>query len=212
MALKLGAEDKKKVAIVAVLGVAVLFLVIRMFLQVFSSGTPPPPLPPTIARTTAAPAGPQAEPQQAITGPEATKVPDLTSNSVMALDPTLHPEWMAAAESLKYEGTGRNIFSLSSAPVEIETPKASIRPNAAHALQVAQGPPPPPPIDLKFFGYEAHSGSDRKVFLLHDDDVFIASVGDVVDHRYKVISIAPFSIQIEDIPYNNTQTLPLIQN
>ncbi len=76
---------------------------------------------------------------------------------------------------------------------------------------VAQGPPPPP-IDLKFFGYEAHTGGQRKVFLLHGDDVFIASVGDVVDHRYKVVQIAPFSIQIEDIPFNNTQTLPLIQN
>jgi hypothetical protein len=117
---------------------------------------------------------------------------------------------MGAAESLVYAGNGRNIFSMSSAPVEIEKPKGPVRPNAQQI--VAQGPPPPPPIDLKFFGYEAHTGGQRKVFLLHGDDVFIASVGDVVDHRYKVVQIAPFSIQIEDIPFNNTQTLPLIQN
>jgi len=212
MALKLGAEDKKKVAIAGVLGIAVLFLVIRTLLQVFGGGTPPPPLPPTIVRTSTAPGSSPAQSQQAITGPEAPRAPDLASNSMMGLDPTLHPEWMAAAESLKYEGTGRNIFSMSSAPVKIEAPKAPIRPNAAHAVQVAQGPPPPPPIDLKFFGYEMHAGGARKIFLLHGDDVFIASVGDVVDHRYKIISIAPFSIQVEDIPYNNTQTLPLIQN
>jgi hypothetical protein len=34
----------------------------------------------------------------------------------------------------------------------------------------------------------------------------------VVDHHYMVVKIAPFSVQVEDIPYNNTQTLPLIQN
>jgi hypothetical protein len=42
--------------------------------------------------------------------------------------------------------------------------------------------------------------------------VFIASEGDVVDHRYKVVAISPFSMQVEDIPYHNTQTLPLVQN
>jgi hypothetical protein len=116
---------------------------------------------------------------------------------------------MAAAESLEYAGKGRNIFSMSSAPaVVIEKPKGPIRPMQT----VAQGPPPPPPIDLKFFGYVSHKDGDRRVFLLHGDDVFIASVGDVVDHRYKVVQIAPLSIQVEDIPFNNTQTLPLIQN
>ena len=127
-----------------------------------------------------------------------------------SLDPTLHPEWMAAAESLQYAGKGRNIFSMSSAPVQIEKLKGPARPGA-QAL-VAMGPPPPPPIDLKFFGYEAHSGGARRIFLLHGDDVFIAVEGDVVDHRYKVVQIAPFSIQVEDLPYHNTQTLPLIQN
>ena len=100
---------------------------------------------------------------------------------------------------------------MSSAPVKIEKPIGAVRPGA-HAAAVAQGPPAPPAIDLKFFGFESRDGGSRKAFLLHGDDVFIASVGDVVDHRYKVVQIAPFSIQIQDIPYNDTQTLPLIQN
>ncbi|HEX5234270.1 MAG TPA: hypothetical protein VFW25_02960 [Silvibacterium sp.] len=211
MALKIGSEDRRKVAIAVILGVVVLFLVLRALFAAFGSGTPPAPLPPTIARTS--PASP-ATTGPAVTAPalplagahEATKV----SGSMAGLDPTLHPEWMAAAESLKYAGKGRNIFSMESAPV-IEAPKAPVRPSPQE-IAVAQAPPPPPPIDLKFFGYEAHAGGERKAFLLHGDDIFIAAMGDVVDHRYKILQIAPFSIQVQDIPYNDTQTLQLVQN
>ncbi|HTY85165.1 MAG TPA: hypothetical protein VMB19_13155, partial [Silvibacterium sp.] len=136
----------------------------------------------------------------------ATKV----AGPLAGLDPTLHPELMAQAESIEYTGKGRNIFSMFSEPV-IEQAKGPIRPQPI-APPTPTGPPPPPPIDLKFFGYESHPGGAKKVFLLHGDDVFIASEGDVVDHHYKVVKIAPLSVQIEDIPYNNTQTLPLIQN
>lgn len=200
MALKTGSDDKKKVAIAVVLGIVVLFLVLRMVFQIMGSGTPPPP---TVAQTHAAP-----QPSQVNADHEAVK---LAPTFMTRLDPTLHPDWMAAAESLKYTGSGRNIFSMNSAPVAIEKPIGAVRPTG-HAAAVAQGPPPPPAIDLKFFGYEAHTGGARKAFLLHGDDVFIAAAGDVVDHRYKVVQIAPLSIQIQDIPYNDTQTLPLIQN
>ena len=221
MALKTGSEDRKKVIIAAVLGLVVLALVGWDLVRIFGNGTPPPPLPPQIANSTGEPSPkPEAQLQtqsQATTpqpapattsGHEAQEIP----GSLARLDPTLHPEWMAAAESLKYEGNGRNIFSMSSVPVHIEKPIGPIRPGGAHAVQVAQGPPAPPAIDLKFFGYESHPDGQRKAFLLHGDDVFIASQGDVVDHRYKIVSIAPLSITIEDIPYNDTQTLPLIQN
>jgi hypothetical protein len=120
---------------------------------------------------------------------------------------------MAQAESLEYTGNGRNIFSLASVPVDIPVPvkPARVDPEA----NVASGPPPPPPpppIDLKFFGFAARQSGTRRAFLLKGDDVFIASEGDVVDHRYKVVKIAPTSVQVEDIPYANTQSLPLMQN
>jgi hypothetical protein len=207
MALKTGLEDKKKVAIAVVLAVVVLFLVLRMAFQMMGGSTPAPrQLLPTTAQNR-----PVAPAPQTTTNSGEHEAVKVSAGPMAKLDPTLHPEWMAAAESLKYTGTGRNIFSMSSAPVKIEKPIGAVRPGA-HAAAVAQGPPPPPAIDLKFFGFESRDGSTRKAFLLHGDDVFIASVGDVVDHRYKVVQIAPMSIQIQDIPYNDTQTLPLIQN
>ena len=196
MALRLGAEDKKKAAIAAVLGVIVLVLGGKMLLENFST--------PDVVATT--PAIVTTQPPATVGGTRpAAKVANAN------LDPTLHPEWMAATESMTYSGTGRNIFSLVSAPPVIEQPKASARP-----MQVVNaGPPPPPPppvIDLKFFGFSSEKSGLKKAFLLRGEDVFIAAEGEVVDRRYRVVKILPFSVQVEDLPYKNTQTLPLVQN
>jgi hypothetical protein len=72
------------------------------------------------------------------------------------------------------------------------------------------GPPPPPPIDLKFFGTATSSNGKRRAFLLKGDDVFLASDGDVVQRRYKVITVGANSVLVEDLVTNNRQSLPLI--
>ena len=74
----------------------------------------------------------------------------------------------------------------------------------------ARGPPPPPPIDLKFFGTATGANGARRAFLLHGDHVFLASDGDIVQRKYKVISISASSILVEDMANNNRQTLPLL--
>ena len=52
-------------------------------------------------------------------------------------------------------------------------------------------------------------GSGR-AFLLHGEDVFLASDGDIVQRRYRVMSIAANSMVVEDMANNNRQTLPLL--
>jgi hypothetical protein len=199
MALKVGTEDKKKVYIAAGLGVLVLGLAVHTLLGGSDTPTVAPAAAPATARVAPARAAAHA-------GTAAT-----------SLDPTLHPELMAENEAFVYHGTGRNIFSLMGAPAvvqmaKIEKVKAQIRPTTVPVTTVAAAPPPPPAIDLKFYGYETQHDGSRKAFLLHGDDVFIASEGDVVSHRYKVVKIALNSIQVEDLPYHDTQSLPLTAN
>jgi hypothetical protein len=208
MALKVGTEDKKKVYLASGLGAVMVILLVRFLWQNFGPSPAPPPAPAPVV-TVARPAPTTAvEPGEGAATPafghQAAKVGGLAS-----LDPTLHPEIMRQAESLEYTGHGRNIFSQFSAPPEIPKPIASIR--QAKVDTGPPPPPPPPPINLGFYGYAAERTGQRQVFLLHGDDIFIASEGDVVDRRYRVVKIGTASVQVEDIPYHNTQTLPLRQ-
>ena len=200
-----GMQDRKKVLLAGGLGIAVLALAIH---TLFGGAGAPPPLPPP-------PAFSAAQHRTVARGPagdEATAAAPITS-----LDPTLHPELMAGTESYIYTGSGRNIFSADSGPsaaaaaAAIEKVRGPIRPSVPVATAPA-GPPGPPAIDLRFFGYSAHRDGVRRAFLKQGDNIFVAGEGDVVGHRYKVVQIAPFSIQIEDLPYHDTQTLPLIRN
>ena len=206
MAIKVGTEDRKKVYLAAGLGGVMLILLIRFLWQTFG---PSPTAPPPVVTVTR-PATTSGETSQEKTagpdygGHQAAKVSGLA-----ALDPTLHPEIMRQAESLEYTGHGRNIFSQFSAPPVIPKPIASIRQAAVDTGPPP--PPPPPPINLGFYGYAAEKTGQKQVFLLKGDDIFIASEGDVVDRRYRVVKINPVSVQVEDIPYHNTQTLPLRQ-
>jgi hypothetical protein len=129
------------------------------------------------------------------------------------LDPTLRMEAMLVTESVVYSGSGRNIFSPSSAPVDIPKPIASVRTGKAGPVgppPPPPGPPPPPPIDLKFFGTATSANGTRRAFLLHGEDVFLASDGDIVQRKYKVITVSANSIVVEDMANSNRQTLPLL--
>lgn len=214
MALRVGNEAKWKIYAASGLGGVALLLLVYTLFNVFG-GSSPAPAPvqsaaavPPAAIAPAPAAAPNRTAAQADTatpyGPAAIKLP-----GAAGLDPTLHPEVMAQAEATTYTGKGRNIFSQNSAaPESIEKPVASVRPQPTGP----PAPPPPPPIELKFYGYSSTKGGPRQIFLLHNDDIFIAREGDVVDRRYRVVAIHPFAVDVEDIPYHNTQSLPLTQN
>lgn len=204
MAMRLGAENKKQIYLLIAL-LAVIVPVGGYELYNAFSGPParpaaPPPAPAanrtgTAVRNAAAPAS----------GPEAEKL----SNS--DIDPTLHFDKLAQSEDVQYQGTGRNIFSAESSPMSIEPLIKPARPTGPIG-PVATGPPPPPQppaIDLKYFGYEQTPDKQLRAFFTHGDDIFMARIGDVVDHRYKVNAIRPANVDVTDLSYNNTQTLAL---
>ncbi len=135
-----------------------------------------------------------------------------TGTTSAQLDPTLRMEAMLVTESLVYSGSGRNIFSATSAPIDIPKPVAPVRPKGPVVpVVVASGGTAATTADRSEVLRDGDGGEwDAEAFLLHGDDVFLASDGDIVQRRYKVISISANSIVVEDMANNNRQTLPLL--
>ena len=206
MAMPLGAENKRQVALVIVLFAVVLGIGgWRIYGMFAGPSTPSRPVP---AQTAPVVTRPAAGVPAAAAGPSAQKLNDT------GLDPSLHFDKLAQSEQVEYLGTGRNIFSAESAPVEIERPVKSARIGqpAVNTPAAAPAPPRPPAIDLKYFGYSQAKDKSLKTFFVHGDDIFVARTGEIVDHRYKIGAIQPGSVQVTDLSYNNTQNLPLQTN
>ncbi|MEG9432341.1 hypothetical protein [Terriglobus sp. ADX1] len=199
-AMKVGNEDKKKLIAASAFGLIAVASLVYNFAGSGSSDTPSAPSP---AVTQTAPAS--------TANPAAHATAHIPSSK---LDPTLHPEGMLLTESLVYAGKGRNIFAPPGTP-SAETKLASIPKPIASPRYVAQapvntGPPPPPPINLRYFGNATRKDGVRQAFLLQGEDVFIAGKGDIVSRRYKIGEVGAHDVEVTDLTNNNTQRLPLI--
>lgn len=76
---------------------------------------------------------------------------------------------------------------------------------------VPSGPPPIPPIPLKFIGVVERSSWSGRVAILSDarGNVFYGREGDIIDGRYKVLRIGPESAELSYVDGQGRQTLRL---
>lgn len=213
------AKDKKQIVVVSVFGALLLVFVLYAY-NSFFGGAPNPAA--TAAPVATKPGSSATETETAVVPAGNARVGQATAPGVAAkrmastsssLDPTLDESAMLRTESLVYSGTGRNIFSTISAPA-MEIPKnvPKARPGVVLPVMPAMpvGPPPPPPINIKYFGTAVRLNGRRQAFLLQGEDVYLASVGDIVARKYRIVSIGAMNIQVEDLVYKDTQTIPLI--
>jgi hypothetical protein len=218
--VKAGAENRNKTIMAGALGAVALCCIFYGYNALFggASSAPPPSIAPLNGSARAATPARQATQPPALSAARNSQTANIPgvdavklANTSASLDPTLDETAMHRAENLVYSGNGRNIFSLTYTPPAPVIPKnvPSARPKPITLPPAPVGPPPPPPINLKFFGTAKRANSAVQAFLLQGDNVYLASAGEIVAHKYKIVSINLNSIQVEDLQNNNTQTLPL---
>jgi hypothetical protein len=139
------------------------------------------------------------------------------------IDPTLRFDLLAKVQAIEPEGSGRSLFQFSAAPPapvvnptqgDVIHPKPkTIGPDPPPGAVKPPPEPPPPPITLKFYGYSTpRTDGTKRAFFLDGDDIFVASEGELVKKRYRVVQIGVNSVVMEDTQFkNNRQTLILQQ-
>ena len=207
--MKIGTEDKKKLAVLGVVGALGIGAAVYIYTSLVVPDTPAPASP-IVVGTGPVKATPVV--RSSGVGNLAGGTAKSVGTTSAQLDPTLKMGPMLVTEALVYSGSGRNIFSFNSAPIDIPKPVASVRSKGpvVPVFPPLAGPPPLPPIDLKFFGTATSANGHRQAFLLKGEDVFLASDGDIVQRRYRVLTISANSVLVEDMANNNRQSLPLI--
>jgi hypothetical protein len=204
--MRLGLENKREVAFMVV----VVLVAIYMLARTFSSS--PTPGPAKGKPETAAKATPTVRVSRG-------RGPIVITEQVERTNPTLRFDWLKNSEDREFAGVKRNIFGAEAEPAEksevvAKGPKCPGDPACPPPPPVCPGPDPrcpPPPINLKFYGFASKPGEPKRVFLSSGDDVFVASEGEVVNRRYRVVKILNTSVEIEDVLNNNKQTIPLSQ-
>jgi hypothetical protein len=225
--MKLGAERNK----VIVLIVLSIIAGVTIFVQYFSDGSVASSAPPPAVNAAPARAAPVVErpspKQRAVRSSGQGFRPSFSDQSEepldpMKVDPTLRTDLLAKVRAVEFSGVERNLFQFTTRKV-VEAPKPEQLAKAQELLKKAEPPPaipkePPkpskpkaPPIKWKFYGFANQPDDTRKRAFLLDSEgsVFVATESDVFSQRYKIVRIGVNSIVIEDLKFNDQQTLPL---
>lgn len=236
--MKVGAEDKKKVALLAGLSaVAVITVYVQFFSGASPNGAgnpgirpaagPAAAVPPTRAqpaRRVAAPVRRRAQAGGQAFQPVWVNLGEDESFNPIEADPTLRTDLLAAVRSVGFTNVERNIFEFTTRR-RVETPPSAAEIARANELQRAAereaAPPPPvqssapqppraPRLSWRYYGFaNADQEGERRAFLLDGTDVLIGSEGDVFKNRYKIVRIGQTQIVIEDMQFESEQELTL---
>jgi hypothetical protein len=135
------------------------------------------------------------------------------------IDPSIHMETLEEFDP----GTplnARNMFSAETVHERILSPKSSKPGAAGSAASLTPASQPPattrpasPPtviINLKFFGTKTDlSHKSRQGFFADGDEVYLASEGDLVANRYRILRIGDSSAEIEELSSKTRRQITL---
>ena len=228
----LGAEPKK----VAALGICVLLAIVAYFFNRTPSGSSEPStVPRTATGVTPQPAAHPAT-RQTVRANRAGQRgqaglqefrPSLKPKkgeeaSRADIDPTLRLDLLEKLQKVGMEGGKRSLFEASATPpvqlakVVKEPPKVIPSKIVGPQLPPPEVKPPEPvapPVPLKFYGFvNPQRPGTKRAFFLDGDDIIVATEGQLIKNRYKIVRIGISSAVVEDTQFKSKQqTLPLVE-
>lgn len=228
--MKVGADPKR----LSALGALLLLVVYLLWTNVFSSDSSSAAATavPTPVATTPAVVAPSAQSENARLNARRNRSqrptewnPPYRDPKVQIdpakVDPTLRLDLLAKVQAVEISGAQRNLFQFGDAPKPAApaTPLPAVKPIHMGSQPVVPaappGPPPAPvapPITLKYYGYSSPKASPRKrAFFLDGEDIIVASEGDLIKRRYRLVKIGVNSVTMEDTQFKSEQTLPLAE-
>ncbi len=236
--MKVGADDKKKLALAVGLTVVALVTVYVQFFAGDSAtpvqgrrarGVPDTSVSPQVRAPRKAPSSVGSRSNR-VTGRNFEPVwrrshEDETFDPLEA-DPTLQTALLTAVRSVPFSGVSRNIFEFTTrkavetgpspgevakaAALQKRAEAAAVRPAAAAKPAAAAAVSTAPKVNWKYYGFASDpDNSRRRAFFLDGEDVLIGGEGDIFKKRYKVVRIGLTSAVIQDMQYEAEQTLQL---
>lgn len=220
--MKLGAEKKK----VVLLGVLTIIAGYSIYTQLLSNSTSKPRANWRISSEE------QREANSHLRAVTRRHTSNSTSGIVkerldpINIDPTLQTELLTKVRAVTFKGVRRDLFrfsergrsngALSVAATKIKAAQNRLEVAASQSKltkprKPVSSKPVTPSIKWKYYGF-ANSSSDtrKRAFLIGDENqIFIATEGDIFKKRYRVVRIGAKSIVIEDLKFKNEQSLLL---
>ena len=135
------------------------------------------------------------------------------------IDPSIHMEKLEDFDPGTPLNT-RNMFSVEVVPERTATARNSKPGTASSSASLAPGSQLPPTsrpapaptviINLKFFGTKTDvRHKNRQGFFADGDDVYLASEGDLVANRYRILRIGENSAEIEELSSKTRRQISL---
>jgi hypothetical protein len=225
-------------AVLAVVAAYLLYANVLAPVSGASSGEASSSAPPTPPVVTPSPSAPSPDGAEVRVGPPAA-APRQVSSRIQSdefhptlrakrpedridptrIDPTLRLDLLAKVQAVDLAGGARNLFQFAPPPPKPDAlkgpepnilPKAPAPPGSEKKEAAKPAEAPPPPITLKYYGYSIlRDNGSKTAFFLDGDDIVMATEGDVVKKRYRVVRIGVSSVVMEDTESKRQQTLPL---
>lgn len=135
------------------------------------------------------------------------------------IDPTLRLEMLARLQKIPAATPGRSLFELApqGAPTNAQiaqlnqhmmpkpiTPVPPVQPAVAPVAEVQ--------IPFKYYGFAkgVSRQSKRRGLFLEGDNVLVASEGDVLDHKFLIVSLTAAKAQVEDTSQKRGKMLDVV--